>query len=72
MVAELVLLREVDVRTDGGAVYHNQRHAAVQPTHAVTPNTPATADATAMMIFKMISHVFFFFCCSIIVLLVDK
>ena len=61
VAAEQVGLREVDVRTGGGAMYHYQGY----PTHAVTPNAPANAEATAMMIRKMISHVFFF-CCSMI------
>ena len=65
MAAKEVFLGEVGVGSGGGAVDDEGGY----PTHAVTPNAPAIAEATPMMILKMISHVlfflfsmFFFFC----------
>ena len=52
-----VFLGEIGVGPGGGAVDDEHRY----PTHAVTPNAPAIAEATPMMILKMISHVLFFF-----------
>ena len=59
MTAKEVFLGEVGVCPRGGAVDDEGGY----PTHAVTPNAPAIAEATPMMILKMISHVLFF--CSI-------
>ena len=41
-------------------MHYNYRNASLHPTQAVTPKAPAMADATAITIFKTISHTFFF------------
>ena len=56
MAAKEVFLGEVGVGPGGGAMDDKGGY----PTHAVTPNAPAIAEATPMMILKMISHVLFF------------
>ena len=56
VTAKEVFLGEVGVGPGGGAVDDEGRY----PTHAVTPRAPAIAEATPMMILKMISHVLFF------------
>lgn len=58
MATEQVFLGEVHIRPGSRTVYHDQGDAACHPTHAVTPNAPAIPDATAMIIFKMITHTF--------------
>ena len=57
VAAKEVFLGEIGVGPGGGAVNDEGRY----PTHAVTPRAPAIAEATPMMILKMISHVLFFF-----------
>ena len=57
VAAKEVFLGEIGVGPGGGAVDDERGYS----THAVTPSTPAIADATPMMILKMISHVLFFF-----------
>ena len=57
VAAKEVFLGEIGVGPGGGAVDDE----AGYPTHAVTPRAPAIAEATPMMILKMISHVLFFF-----------
>lgn len=69
VTTEQISLREVHIGTGGGAVYHNQRNPACHPTHAVTPNAPAMAEATAITIFNTISHTFFFFSGSVVLLM---
>ena len=56
VAAKEVFLGEIGVGPGGGAVDDERRY----PTHAVTPRAPAIAEATPMMILKMISHVLFF------------
>ena len=56
VAAKEVFLGEIGVGPGGGAVDDERGYS----THAVTPSTPAIADATPMMILKMISHVLFF------------
>ena len=41
-------------------MHYDDRDASLHPTQAVTPKAPAMDDATAITIFKTISHTFFF------------
>jgi hypothetical protein len=52
-----LLFGKVPVYLGSGAMHYYQGY----PTQADIPSAPATADATAITIFKMISHVLLFF-----------
>lgn len=56
MATDEVFLGEIGIDTGGGAVDDERSY----PTQAVTPSAPAIAEATAMMIFRMICHESFF------------
>ena len=60
MTTEQVFLGEIYIYPGCGAKHYNYRNASLHPTQAVTPKAPAMADATAITIFKTISHTFFF------------
>lgn len=60
MTTEQVFLGEIHIYPGCGAMHYNYRNASLHPTQAVTPKAPAMADATAITIFKTISHTFFF------------
>ena len=60
MTTQQVFLGEIHIYRGCGAMHYNYRNASLHPTQAVTPNAPAMADATAITIFKTISHTFFF------------
>ena len=60
MTTEQVFLGEIYIYPGCGAMHHDDRNASLHPTQAVTPKAPAMADATAITIFKTISHTFFF------------
>ena len=60
MTTEQVFLGEIYIYPGCGAMHYNYRNASLHPTQAVTPKAPAMADATAITIFKTISHTFFF------------
>ena len=68
VTTEQVLLGEIGIHPCSCAVYYNQGDTPSYPTHADTPRAPANAEATAMITFKMISHVLFFFPCSLLML----
>ena len=60
MTTEQVFLGEIHIYAGCGAMHYDDRNAPLHPTQAVTPKAPAMADATAITIFKTISHTFFF------------
>lgn len=60
MTTEQVFLSEIHIHAGCGAMHYDYRDASLHPTQAVTPKAPAMADATAITIFKTISHTFFF------------
>ena len=60
MTTEQVFLGEIHIYAGCGAMHYDDRDASLHPTQAVTPKAPAMADATAITIFKTISHTFFF------------
>ena len=60
MTTKQVFLGEIHIYTSCSAMHYNYRDASLHPTQAVTPKAPAMADATAITIFKTISHTFFF------------
>ena len=60
MTTEQVFLGEIHICPGCGAMHYDDRDASLHPTQAVTPKAPAMADATAITIFKTISHTFFF------------
>ena len=64
MATEQVFLGEIYIYPGSGAMHYDDRDASLHPTQAVTPKAPAMADATAITIFKTISHTFFFLSCS--------
>ena len=60
MTTQQVFLGEIHIYAGCGAMHYNYRNDSLHPTQAVTPKAPAMADATAITIFKTISHTFFF------------
>ena len=68
VTTEQILLSEIGIHPCSRAVHHYQGNTPSYPTHADTPRAPANAEATAMITFKMISHVLFFFPCSLLML----
>ena len=60
MTTEQVFLGEIYIYPGSSAMHYDDRDASLHPTQAVTPKAPAMADATAITIFKTISHTFFF------------
>lgn len=60
MTTEQVFLGEIHIYPGCSAMHYDDRDASLHPTQAVTPKAPANADATAITIFKTISHTFFF------------
>jgi len=61
MGSQQIYIAEVNIHQGGSTMYHNQAQGTAYPTQAVTPNAPAIADATAIIIFNTIFHVVFFF-----------
>ena len=60
MTTEQVFLGKIHIYPGCSAMHYDDRDASLYPTQAVTPSAPAMADATAITIFKTISHTFFF------------
>jgi hypothetical protein len=68
VASEQILLSEIGIHPCSRAMHHNQADLSFHPTHADMPNAPASAEATAMMILKIISHVPFLLFCSLFML----